>query len=175
MLILSVCVVVLGLITFLLRSTRKIKLKADGKCVMITGCDSGVGLSLAIFSQSLGFHVVATCLDTSSNGARLMQEKYPLILVLKMDVTSPDDVKETKERVSAYLRQTQSQLWGLVNNAGVLIYGQFDWQTESQIINQIQVNLIGVMRVTKEFLPFIRTAKGTIQNYIPYESYYYPT
>ena len=168
MFILSTCIALLGLFVYLLCSTRKIKLESNGKCVIITGCDSGVGLSLAIFAQSLGFHVVATCLDTSSNGAQLIKDKYPSILILKMDVTNNDDVRETKELVSTYLRQTQSQLWGLVNNAGILIYGQFDWQTESQIQNQIQVNLIGVMRVTKAFLPLIRTAKG-----IPYHSIQY--
>merc|ERR1711928_95642 len=140
------------------------KLKVNNKCIMITGCDSGVGLSLAVFSHSLGFHIIATCLDTSSNGAHLIKEKYPSILVLKMDITNPKSVCETKERISAYLHEAQSQLWSLVNNAGILVYGQFDWQTDYQISNQIQVNLIGTMQVTKAFLPLIRSAKGRIIN-----------
>ena len=155
----GIIIVIITLMHFVKRNVKKVN--SDGKCVLITGCDSGVGLSLAIFSNFLGFHVIATCLDTSSSGAQLMVEKYPMILVLQMDVTRSDDVRKTRELVETYLIQTKSQLWGLINNAGVLIYGQFDWQTESQIINQVQVNLIGVMRVTKAFIPLIRNARGT--------------
>jgi len=158
----GIIIVIITLMHFVKRNVKKVN--SDGKCVLITGCDSGVGLSLAIFSNFLGFHVIATCLDTSSSGAQLMVEKYPMILVLQMDVTRSDDVRKTRELVETYLIQTKSQLWGLINNAGVLIYGQFDWQTESQIINQVQVNLIGVMRVTKAFIPLIRNARGRIIN-----------
>lgn len=48
----------------------------------------------------------------------------------------------------------------LVNNAGVMVFGEFSWQTDNQIQNQIGVNLVGVMNVTRTFLPHIRRNKG---------------
>ena len=131
-----------------------------GKCVFITGCDSGVGLSLAITSRALGFQVIASCLDDSSEGARLLKDKYPDILVIQLDVTRPEDVERAKENVLQHLQQTNTELWAVVNNAGVLIYGHFDWQLEHQVMSQLQVNLMGVFSVTRALLPLVRKAKG---------------
>ena len=155
------CTILVGVLIFFISTIFKNnRLEPAGKCLLITGCDSGVGLCLAIFGHKLGFHLIAACLDNSGEGATLMKEKYPEILVIQMNVTSPEDIKKARELVTAYLLQTKSQLWAVINNAGVLIYGQFDWQTESQLLNQIQVNLVGVMRVTRAFIPLIRKAKG---------------
>ena len=131
-----------------------------GKCVFITGCDSGVGLSLAITSRALGFQVISSCLDDSREGARLLKDKYPDILVTQLDVTRPEDVERAKENVLQHLQQTNTELWAVVNNAGVLIYGHFDWQLEHQVMSQLQVNLMGVFSVTRALLPLVRKAKG---------------
>ena len=53
-----------------------------------------------------------------------------------------------------------SGLWGLVNNAGVCVYGEFDWLTKDQCDRQISVNLVGIINTTRSFMPLIRRAKG---------------
>jgi short-subunit dehydrogenase len=53
-----------------------------------------------------------------------------------------------------------SELRALINNAGVMIFGEFEWQTERHIQHQIDVNLLGTMRVTKSFCPLLRKYKG---------------
>ena len=70
-----------------------------------------------------------------------------------------------KFSVFQYLSNTNSQLWALVNNAGVLVYGQADWLTEEQVISQVNVNYVAVWRVTKAFLPLIRKSKGINRNF----------
>ncbi len=145
---------------FFIKFAETKKLHPSGKSVVITGCDSGVGLSLAITAHKLGFHVVATCLDTYGYGANLMREKYPDILIAQMDVTKPPDIENVLKIVRDHLQQTETCLWALINNAGVLVYGHFDWQLEGQVLMQVQVNLIGVLQVTKAFQPLIRQAKG---------------
>lgn len=50
----------------------------------------------------------------------------------------------------------------LVNNAAVMIFGEFDWQTRDQIHSQVMVNLIGTMNVTQTLMPFIRKDKARI-------------
>lgn len=47
-------------------------------------------------------------------------------------------------------------LAALVNNAGVLVFGEFGWQTERQVSLQLDVNLAGTMRVSRAFLPLLR-------------------
>lgn len=53
-------------------------------------------------------------------------------------------------------------LWGLVNNAGICIYGEFDWLTWDQMFNQVSVNLLGTISLTKAFLPLVKQAKGEV-------------
>jgi short-subunit dehydrogenase len=53
-----------------------------------------------------------------------------------------------------------SELRALINNAGVLIFGEFEWQTEQHILKQIDVNLVGAMRITKSLCSLLRKYKG---------------
>lgn len=50
----------------------------------------------------------------------------------------------------------------LINNAGVMVFGEFEWQTEDQMRHQVEVNLIGTMRVTRELMPLIRAHNSRI-------------
>ncbi|XP_057379581.1 D-beta-hydroxybutyrate dehydrogenase, mitochondrial-like [Daphnia carinata] len=148
---------------FVERGAHK-KCGPSGKSVLITGCDSGIGLSMAIAAEKLGFHVIATCLDLKGYGANFMQQNYPNIFVVQMDVTKPTDIENVLQIVKDNLQNTETTLWALINNAGVLVYGHFDWQLDYQIESQVQVNFMGMLRVTKAFLPLIRQAKGRIIN-----------
>lgn len=47
-------------------------------------------------------------------------------------------------------------LRALVNNAGVMVFGEFEWQTQDLTEYQINVNLLGTMRITRELMPIIR-------------------
>ena len=49
-------------------------------------------------------------------------------------------------------------LFALINNAGVCVCGEFDWQTWTQIEDQVNVNILGTLRVTKLFLPLLKAA-----------------
>ena len=133
---------------------------AAKKSILITGCDSGVGLFSAIAVHKLGFKTIATCLDTNGYGAQFLREQYPDILVIKMDVTNINDVEHSLKTVEEFLTTTRTVLWGLINNAGILVYGDFSWQLESQALLQVNVNLVGVLRVTKVFQRLLHKAKG---------------
>lgn len=43
-----------------------------------------------------------------------------------------------------------------------MTFGEFEWQTNSLITNQIEINLIGTMKFTHEFLPLARKYKSRI-------------
>lgn len=54
-------------------------------------------------------------------------------------------------------------LWGLVNNAGLqVISAPLELQSKFAIEKTLAVNLLGVMYVTKAFLPLLRQSKGRI-------------
>lgn len=145
---------------FFIKHDNLKKISPTKKTVFITGCDSGVGLFLALTTYQFGFHVIATVLDSRGYGASLMRETSSDILIVPMDVTKLSDVENALQIVKDYLKRTDTCLWAIINNAGVLVYGHFDWQLESQALLQVNVNLIGVLRVTKAFQTLVRQAKG---------------
>jgi NAD(P)-dependent dehydrogenase (short-subunit alcohol dehydrogenase family) len=57
------------------------------------------------------------------------------------------------------------ELTALVNNAGVMVFGEFDWQTEDHMKLQLEVNVLGTMRLTRAFIPLLREQKGGYLNY----------
>lgn len=155
------CSVIVMFVFVLKFMSNRVRVSSTNNCVMITGCDSGIGLTMALAAHSLGFHVIATCLNCESPGPKLLKEKCPdRMMTIQMDVRNPEQVKAAVDMVKAHLSSTNMGLWALVNNAGVLVYGQADWQTESQVTNQMEVNFVGVWRVSKAFLPLIRETKG---------------
>ncbi|XP_054927872.1 D-beta-hydroxybutyrate dehydrogenase, mitochondrial-like [Dermacentor andersoni] len=137
------------------------RLAGDGRRVLVSGCDSGIGLRLAQRLHDAGYRVLAGCLNDDSEGARhlatLCDGECP-VQVLPLDVTSDQSVQRA-------LVQGQVQdkgLWGLVNNAGVCVLGEFEWMTPEQVERTMAVNLLGTLRLTKACLPFIRRSKGRV-------------
>ncbi|XP_075555856.1 D-beta-hydroxybutyrate dehydrogenase, mitochondrial-like [Dermacentor variabilis] len=137
------------------------RLAGEGRRVLVSGCDSGIGLRLAQRLQGAGYRVLAGCLNADSEGARhlatLCDGECP-VQVLPLDVTSDRSVQRA-------LVQGQVQdkgLWGLVNNAGVCVLGEFEWMTPEQVERTMAVNLLGTLRLTKACLPFIRRSKGRV-------------
>ena len=55
-------------------------------------------------------------------------------------------------------------LWGLVNNAGVAYLADLDMTSEKIMRNIMEVNLFGMVRITKRFLPLVRKSQGRIIN-----------
>ncbi len=58
-----------------------------------------------------------------------------------------------------------SGLWGLVNNAALNVVGDIELVTMSQFIRVLDINILGAVRVTKAFLPFIRKNHGMCNTY----------
>lgn len=56
-------------------------------------------------------------------------------------------------------------LWGVVNNAGVANLGLIDWMPVDEFKQAADVNLWGLIDVTKTFLPLIKKAEGRVVNF----------
>ena len=55
-------------------------------------------------------------------------------------------------------------LWGLINNAGIARIGPVEWQSLEDYKRVADVNLWGLIDVTKVFLPLIKKECGRIIN-----------
>ena len=98
-------------------------MEAQGRGVLITGCDSGFGHQMARTLHSLNFTVFATCLDGDSPGGQSLRRLG--VHVLTVDITCQEQVDMALKTVEE--RLPPLGLWALVNNAGVGIYGYAEW------------------------------------------------
>lgn len=55
-------------------------------------------------------------------------------------------------------------LWSLINNAGIAKVGPIEWQTIEEFKQIADVNLWGLIDVTKVFLPLVKKERGRIIN-----------
>ena len=127
------------------------------KAVLVTGASSGIGLNIAKTLAANGYFVYA--------GARKQADldalnKIPNIQALRLDVTRQDEIDVAVETVRAGDRG----LYGLVNNAGIVVTGPLAEIDEDELNWILNVNVVGVFRVTKAFAPLIIASKGRITN-----------
>lgn len=75
-----------------------------GYAVLITGCDSGFGHQLARCLDQKGFVVFAGCLFPQGKGAQdLARQSSGNLKILKLDVTSDEEVQQVKKTVQENL------------------------------------------------------------------------
>lgn len=122
------------------------------KTIFITGASSGLGKTTAKLFQSNGWHVIAT-MRNPENEKELT--KLSNVTVMKLDVNNPTAIIET---VKELLKIHTIDL--VLNNAGYGLLGPLEGLHDEQITRQINTNLLGTIRVTKEFLPHFRTRKS---------------
>ncbi|XP_078400301.1 11-beta-hydroxysteroid dehydrogenase type 2-like [Cetorhinus maximus] len=139
-------------------------LSPEGKAVLITGCDSGFGHTLAKRLYSIGFHVFAMVLQEGGDGAQeLKSVRSNRLTVIEMDVTNREMIHKVQKEVAKQLGN--QGLFALVNNAGIIVYiGDAEIIPTDAYKRCMEVNFLGTVEVTKTFLPLIRQAKGRIVN-----------
>ncbi|XP_046560896.1 D-beta-hydroxybutyrate dehydrogenase, mitochondrial-like [Haliotis rubra] len=144
------------------RRTAKYAVPTD-KYVLITGCDTGIGHSLAITLDDIGFSVIATCLRGEGEGAKQLRKAGSKRMhVLEVDISSDESVANSLKYVENECKMTG--LWALVNNAGINFLGDVELATMKQYSHINNVNNFGPLRMSKAFLPLIRKARGRIVN-----------
>lgn len=130
---------------------------ADSQTILITGCSSGIGQSLALEFKKRGHNVYAT----ARNPAALQALTDMGLNALELDVTSASSLAVAK----AHLQARTQRLDMLINNAG---YGQFGAviDTEAEALRrQFETNVIAPVELSRAFLPLLRASgHGCIAN-----------
>lgn len=100
--------------------------------VVISGCDSGFGLGLALGLAEKGYQVFAGCLTLEESASHFAEQ--PNIKAFQLDVTKAEDVEASVKLVEGWLQEQSGggapsgrRLHALVNNAGMGKMGQMDW------------------------------------------------
>jgi len=122
------------------------------KCVLITGCSTGIGRALAQVLVKRGWRVFAGVRDLSHAPAGTT--------AVLLDVTNPEHIRAARETVEAGC----GRLDALVNNAGIPYGGPVECLDLDRVRQLYEVNVFGVLAVTKECIPLLRAAQGRVLN-----------
>jgi NADP-dependent 3-hydroxy acid dehydrogenase YdfG len=134
-----------------------------GAVVVVTGASSGFGELAALRFAAAGSEVVlaARRIERLEALAARIGERGGSALPVRCDVTDLDEVLALRDRVS----ERFSRCDVLVNNAGISGGGRFEDVDLDRVVRVVDVNLLGVIRCTKVFLPMmIERGRGHVIN-----------
>ena len=141
----------------LLCPKRRVSIVPGQSIIVITGCDSGFGLMSCKKLSSMGYLVVAACLQDKSVEAL----KGIAALPIQCDITKDADlqrlVKKTKELAAA----KNARVWAIVNNAGIATSGNVDLVSTKACRQVMEVNFFALFEVTRAFLPLLKQTKNS--------------
>jgi NAD(P)-dependent dehydrogenase (short-subunit alcohol dehydrogenase family) len=125
--------------------------------IFITGASAGLGKATAKLFQSKGWKVIATMRNPEKETELNQLEN---VTILQLDVTKPNQITEAVNKALAL-----GNVDVVMNNAAVGIIGPFEGVSEAQLMQQIDTNLLGAIRITQAFIPGFRERKsGTFIN-----------
>ena len=131
---------------------------SEKQVALITGTSSGIGLSTAITLANAGYQVIATMRNTAK-ADELRQQA--LANEVELDI-QPLDVQDdaSVKRAVDYALSTYGRLDVLVNNAGAGYVGTTEQTSIEDLQRVLDINLIGVWRMTSAVLPHMRAVKS---------------
>ena len=113
------------------------------KTALVTGASSGIGQACA---------------------SRLARNGWRVLAGVRRAGTAPDGTEELVLDVTAPPELQLERLDGLVNNAGIAVAGPLEFLPVEELRRQLEVNVIGQLRVVQAALPALRAGRGRIVN-----------
>lgn len=124
--------------------------------VLVTGASSGIGKATASVLANAGMRVFA--------GVRRFSNDRPGVRIqeILLDVTSPESIASALAEIQA---MTDGEgLGALVNNAGIGVISPAEFTSTERMRQVFEVNVFGLLAVTRAFLPLLYKSRGSIVN-----------
>lgn len=132
------------------------------KRFLITGGSAGIGK--AIIRELVEYNVShIAVMGRDSQKLEHLEKEFPSVsfLSIRGDVGKPNDLK----RAFKSINDNWGSLDVLVNNAGVVSAGLLEEISDEDILNQININVTGLILMTKYFLPLLKQSpEGALVN-----------
>jgi NAD(P)-dependent dehydrogenase (short-subunit alcohol dehydrogenase family) len=129
--------------------------------ILITGATSGIGRHAALHLAARGHRVIAT--GRSARALDELRAADARLSTLRLDVTDQGSVDEARQAVMAMTGGEGLDV--LVNNAGYGALGPTEMISDADMRAQYEVNVFGLMAVTRAFLPRMRErGQGRVVN-----------
>lgn len=123
------------------------------KTIFITGASSGIGKATALFFAAKGWKVFATM----RNPDKVQDLIHEHITLFPLDVTNSNSINAA---VKAAVSMGKVDV--VVNNAGYGTVGPLEGTSEEDLHRIVNTNLVGVIQLTKAFIPHFRENKAGV-------------
>jgi NAD(P)-dependent dehydrogenase (short-subunit alcohol dehydrogenase family) len=127
--------------------------------VLVTGASSGIGRATALRLVTSGYHVFAG-VRKPADGTALTEATAGELTPLLLDVTDTQQITAAVKTIAGHVGD--AGLAGLVNNAGIGVFGPLELIPIEQFRHQLEVNVTGQLAVTQAALPLLRRGRGRI-------------
>ncbi|XP_005470811.1 retinol dehydrogenase 13 isoform X3 [Oreochromis niloticus] len=130
------------------------KARLDGKTVLITGANTGIGKETAVDMARRGARVILACRDMEKANKAAEEVKKrsgnDSVIVRKLDLASLQSIRQLAKDVLA----SEERLDVLINNAGIMSCPK--WKTEDGFEMQFGVNHLGHFLLTNCLLDLLK-------------------
>ena len=130
--------------------------------ILITGASSGIGEALALALGARGDHVVLVARSQARLEAiaERVRAAGGTATVLPADLSKPGAARAVFDEVT----RRGLALDVLVNNAGFGYFGAFHDEPPAHVSEQLSVNVVALVELTRLFVPALLTCGGTVLN-----------
>jgi NAD(P)-dependent dehydrogenase (short-subunit alcohol dehydrogenase family) len=126
-----------------------------GRVWLVTGASSGFGQAIGRAALEAGDRVVVTARDVGRLG-QLADREPERVLALELDVTDAAEARSVVAKAHDHF----GRLDVVVNNAGFGHIGAVEELSDPEWHRQLEVNLFGVVNVTRAALPWMRQQRS---------------
>ncbi|HEY4118115.1 MAG TPA: SDR family oxidoreductase [Byssovorax sp.] len=130
----------------------------EGKVVIVTGANSGIGEAAAVGFADKGARVYG--IARRKDALEAARARHPKIQWALADVANAADVKAAIEATA----REAGRVDVLVNNAAIFAFAPLEAATEAMIRAQLDVNVLGLTFATQAALPALKASRGSIVN-----------
>ncbi|MGZ6237031.1 MAG: SDR family NAD(P)-dependent oxidoreductase [Syntrophales bacterium] len=132
----------------------------EGKTILVTGSSSGIGRETALRLALERCRLILTYFRGEAAGKKVLKEcmKHGDAALYRLDVRDEGSIKRLVKSVT----ERFSSLDILINVAGVLAEKPLMEQSAEDTANQVGVNLLGLINVTRSFLPLLQMQKEAV-------------
>lgn len=131
----------------------------ETKVIVITGTSTGLGLKTAIKLAGDSYYTVVATMRDLTKKSQLEKEAAEAGVNLKiksLDVTNQESIEACINAIVA----EEGQIDVLINNAGAGFLKASELSSEREILQVMDVNYFGLVRVTNAVLPIMRKQKS---------------
>jgi len=132
----------------------------ERKNIIVTGATSGIGLALVHRLKDAGYNPILT----GRNPEKVMNLSYKIgVPGYQLDVSDEEQITKTV----AQIKVDYGPVWGLVNNAGIWLEGEFTTHSTKDIRAVVETNALGTILMTHAVLPdMVSIGRGAVLNVV---------